>query len=145
MGAPRFNADTLPPAMLARMSPEARAALGLQTKAEHFAAHQPKREDHAERELQKLCEQELSLRGIETLHLSYRAREKKGWPDLTFALPHRPIVVELKSATGKLENDQVRVLTRMAANGWEVYVIRDFDRFRDLLDGKELNEERFPQ
>jgi hypothetical protein len=92
-------------------------------------------DDLAERELQKLCEWELSRREIAFLHLSPRAREKKGWPDLTFALNGRPIAVELKSDGGTLSEAQEAMLTLMKANGWEVYVMRAFSLFNDLLNG----------
>ena len=83
--------------------------------------------------LQKLCEQELSRRNIVYLHLSPRAREKQGWPDLVFALNGVPIACELKSATGKLSSDQSKLFARMAANGWRTHVVRSFDHFKNLL------------
>jgi hypothetical protein len=92
-------------------------------------------DDKAEADLQRLCEQALGLQGIYFLHLSPRAREKAGHPDLTFALDGRPIAVELKSATGKLSEDQIRVLSQMKRNGWEVYLLTAFEAFRILLHG----------
>lgn len=99
-------------------------------------------DDLAERELQKLCELELSRREIPFLHLSPRAREKRGWPDLTFAMPStgQAIAVELKVKGGKLSQDQIMMLTRMKASGWHVYVIRSFDLFRDLLNGYQITQ-----
>ena len=101
--------------------------------------------------LQKLCEQELSRRSIEFLHLSYRAREKKGYPDLTFCVrfpsahnPHdyviEPFAVELKTKDGRLSADQMDTLKRMASNGWTVRVIRSFESFVKLLRGIEDGE-----
>jgi len=94
----------------------------------------------AERDLQRLCELELHRRGIEYLHLSPRAREKTGWPDLTFALRREPIAVELKSERGRLRDEQVTMLKRMKANGWRVYVLRDMAVFVDLLNGEPIAE-----
>ena len=94
-----------------------------------------KADDKAEKELQSLCERELSRNEIAYLHISFRAREKAGWPDLVFALDGRPIAVELKAKGGKLSPDQVKMLTMMKKNGWEVYVLRAFQDFYDLLHG----------
>jgi len=104
-----------------------------------------KHEVKAEKDLQRQCEQELHRRGIEYLHLSPMAREKKGWPDLTFAwrlnlIMGIPIAVELKAPAGTLSDDQVKVLTNMKANGWYVYVIRDMAVFVDLLNGMDVEQ-----
>lgn len=88
---------------------------------------------NAERQLQKLCEQELSRRNVEYLHLSYRAREKKGWPDLTFAWKGKPYAVELKSQIGKLSEEQAHCLARMKENGWEVMVLRSYAPFARIF------------
>jgi hypothetical protein len=97
-------------------------------------------DDKAEADLQRLCEHALGMRGIYFLHLSPRAREKAGHPDLTFTLNGRPIAVELKSATGKLSKEQVCVLSQMKDNGCEVYVLRTFDGFHDLLTSHEIEQ-----
>lgn len=88
---------------------------------------------NAERQLQRLCEQELYRRGVEYLHLSFRAREKKGWPDLTFCWCGKAYAVELKSQTGKLSEEQERCLGNMKANGWEVMVIRSYAPFARIF------------
>jgi len=97
-------------------------------------AHAPASRPQAEKELQRLCEQELSRRGIVYLHLSPMAREKVGWPDLVFCANGIPRAVELKTATGRLSPDQERILSRMQANGWQTYVVRSFDVFKSLLE-----------
>ena len=86
-----------------------------------------------EKDLQRLCEQELSRRNIVYLHLSPMAREKQGWPDLVFASAGIPCAVELKSATGKLSDDQQKTLALMARNGWITAVIRTFTDFLAFL------------
>ena len=121
---------------------EAGRLAGLNVERETKADHQ------AERELQRLCESELMRRGIEYLHLSPRAREKQGWPDLTFCVPSvytyiamsnpnpcgTPYAVELKTRTGRLSDAQKGTLGRMQDNGWCVRIVRDFDAFRAILD-----------
>lgn len=87
-----------------------------------------------EKALQSLCERELHRRGIEYLHLSPRCREKAGWPDLVFAAAGRPCAVELKGPTGKLSDDQKRILDGMERNGWEVAVLRTFEQFRAFIE-----------
>ena len=100
-----------------------------------------------ESELQSLCELELNRRGIAFLHLSPKAREKKGWPDLVFCFRTSagepwPCAVELKGPVGVLSNDQIDVLTRMRENVWHTYVIRDMTTFVDLLNGHKPEEWR---
>jgi hypothetical protein len=100
-----------------------------------FKGPAPSRHPSRESELQKLCESELNRRGIEYLHLSPMAREKKGWPDLVFALHGTAYAVELKSQTGTLSDDQSHRLARMEQepNRWTVRLIRTFEDFRRLL------------
>jgi len=93
----------------------------------------PATQSQDERALQRLCEQELTFRGIIYLHLSFRAREKVGWPDLTFALQGIPYVVELKTASGSLTKDQTHILADLKANGWRTHVIRSYEAFTTLL------------
>lgn len=94
----------------------------------------------SEKELQRLCESELNRRNIVYLHLSFRAREKIGWPDLTFHLPgpnRGAYAIELKTATGKLSDAQNNMLCRMADNGWTAHVCRSFDEFLTVI-GREF-------
>ena len=102
----------------------------------------------SESDLQSLCESTLMRYGIAYLHLSFKAREKKGWPDLTFCLFRTleyyytswPCAVELKSKGGKLSGEQVTCLTTMKKNGWHTYVLREYEPFRDILLGKDVPE-----
>ena len=62
----------------------------------------------------------------------------KGWPDVTLVRERdrRLVFVELKSATGKLEPEQERVLSILRAAGCETYVWRpaDLDEAYRVLD-----------
>ena len=87
-----------------------------------------------ERDLQRLCEHELTRRGIWFLHLSPKAREKQGTPDLLFALAGGAVAVELKTVDGKVSDDQARCHQEMTNNGWTVEVCRSFESFRAILD-----------
>jgi len=91
----------------------------------------------AERDLQEMCNNFLNALGIIYHHLSDRAREDKGYPDLTFCYHGRPIAVELKSHKGRLSKEQRMKLTLMSAdkNGWETYVVDSLEDFRRVLDG----------
>ena len=142
----RFDqSDLLNPRIAAMVRPEDRAALGL-------ALPDPAKGEAArESELQKLCEAELSRRGIEFLHLSPRARDRRGWPDLTFVTMIQlaavvfgitPFAVELKTRTGRLSDVQRETLTAMERNGWTVRVVRTFDDFTRLLAGDTAAGER---
>ena len=100
-----------------------------------------------EKVLQRLCEQDLGMRGIYWVHIPWRARHSKGHPDLTFCIPPkclpgqkfepgRPWAVELKSATGKVSADQQKTLALMGQNGWNVAVVRSFAEWRRVVFGE---------
>ena len=91
-----------------------------------------------ESELQRQCEHELRRRHIAFLHLSPRAREKVGWPDLTFAVYGKAVAVELKTPVGKLSPEQEQLHRELAASGWDVRVIRSFEKFHELVKGIEV-------
>ena len=82
-----------------------------------------------ERDLLKLCSHELTRRGISFLHLSPRAREACGWPDLIFVNAGSPWGIELKTATGRLSKEQIEMQKRMEMNGWNVATIRSHEAF----------------
>ena len=126
----KMNTAEITPKLAAMMSAEDRKAFGVLTPDECRVKH----EAQEEAPLQRLCEQELSRRGIVYLHLSFRAREKIGWPDLTFVISGCPYAVELKTATGKLSEAQAWTLGRMKENGWSCHVCRSFDQFQTILN-----------
>jgi hypothetical protein len=87
-----------------------------------------------EKQLQALCECELYRRGLAFLHLSPRARERVGWPDLTFVIGGTPFAVELKAAAGVVSEEQEACLSLMAENGWRVAVIRSIEAFLGFIN-----------
>lgn len=113
------------------MSDKDRKALKVLLPAERAA----KLERQSEKELQRLCESELNRRNIVYLHLSFRAREKIGWPDLVFAVHGKPYGIELKTTKGILSLEQIDLLTRMADNGWITHVCRSFEEFIKVIGG----------
>jgi hypothetical protein len=84
--------------------------------------------------LQQAAEQWLALHGIEYLHLSPRAREKQGWPDLVFAVNGRAVAIELKKPSGVVSEAQRDCLDRLAANGWRVAVARSIEEVRRVVE-----------
>ena len=58
-----------------------------------------------------------------------------GWPDLVLLRPPRMIAWECKSATGKATPEQLAMLERLAACGYETAVIRpdDLDAIEEVL------------
>jgi len=119
----------LPDNIVRRMRPEDRKALGVETFEEANRRGEVKREA----DLQRACESLLMRRGIPFLHLSHRAREKAGWPDLTFVIDGVPYAVELKSATGKLTVEQEQMLKAMDRHGWRTHVVRDYKTFVEII------------
>lgn len=101
-----------------------------------------------ERDLQKLCQIELQNRGVsQFLHLSPRAREKIGWPDLTFPWQGRFCACELKTKTGTLTPEQKETLDAIQAPPMNAIVatIRGLIQFRRFLDKiKEDHEAKLP-
>jgi len=93
-----------------------------------------KQDEKDEKELQRLCELELSRRGIWFLHLSPRAREKAGTPDILACVNGVAFACELKSASGKLSEEQKATLQQMAGNGWHTVVVRSMRQFVEELD-----------
>ena len=92
-----------------------------------------------EKDILRQCHNELTRRGVKCcLHLSYRAREAKGWPDLTFAWRGQPCAGECKckEAGGSLSEDQERVLADMRADGWTTGVWWSLEEFKAFLDAK---------
>ena len=132
----RYTAASIPAHVARMMRPEDRKAAGIVLPEEAQAKHEARQE----RELQTLCERELNRRGIAYLHLSPRARERAGWPDLVFVVEGIPYAVELKTAAGRLTPEQRQMLQGMAANGWRTHVVRDFESFHALLTHRRRHE-----
>ena len=91
-------------------------------------AEAPKRE----RELLRLCCNDLCRIDVDYLHLSPKAREKKGLPDLVFFYAGRGFAIELKTATGIVSAAQKRVLERWGKHGAIVAVVRNFAEWRQV-------------
>ena len=121
----------IPEAMRRCMPAAERKAMGIQTVQDAREAY----DDRAEKDLLRLCQQELSRRGVRVVHhLSHRAREHAGYPDLTFVLKGVPMAVELKTKHGVVSGDQEATLAAMRLDGWRVRVCRTFEGFRAWLD-----------
>jgi hypothetical protein len=121
----------IPDRMRRMMPASARQSLGIQTAKEAQEAY----EVRAEKDLLRLCKQELGRRGVRVVHhLSHRAREHAGYPDLTFVLRGVPMAVELKTARGVVSADQEATMAAMRLDGWRVRVCRSFEEFRACLD-----------
>jgi hypothetical protein len=128
-----MNPAEITPKLASMMNAKDRKALGVLTPDECRVKNEAKEEAP----LQRLCEQELYRRGIMAHHLSFRAREQTGYPDLTFVIAGRPYAIELKTATGKLSEAQSWMLGHMKDNGWNCHVCRSFEQFVEIItEGK---------
>ena len=138
--------SVLPDSMLTKMSAADRKALGKAglTRADCNAITQVKNE----RELQKHIVNYLRLQGIEVnvSRMDKRKTDRKGWPDLTFAVTVTldfpkgrivkiPCAWEVKFGNGKLSPEQEKLAARLTAppNGWLFRVIRSLDEAREEL------------
>ena len=103
---------------------EARELVQVTKKWEWVPSGQDRPPAVPESQTQDECEQWLTLHRHVYLHLSCKAREKKGWPDLVFWVRGIPFAVELKNATGTLRKEQAEILQEMADDGVHVAVCR---------------------
>lgn len=87
-----------------------------------------------EKQLESMVENYLRVNEYEFLHLSFRSREKKGWPDISTVINGVPLFIELKSATGKLSEDQIRVLAKLKDQGAWVVVATTFEEVHRVIE-----------
>ena len=57
-----------------------------------------------------------------------------GFPDLVLLYKQRTILIELKTAKGKLQDNQTEVHERLTKNGFIVHIIRDFENGKAIID-----------
>jgi len=87
-----------------------------------------------ESKLQFKCMRFCRERGFPVFHDHSKKRNQPGWPDMIIFTKNRVVLVELKSATGKLRKDQVdlkRVLTWL---GHTVHVCRSYAGFIRIME-----------
>ena len=65
--------------------------------------------------------------GILCYHTYDSRRSQRGFPDLVLVGKHKVVYVELKSARGKVSNEQREWLTRLTSAGQAAYVWRPDD------------------
>jgi len=57
-----------------------------------------------------------------------------GWPDIEIKLPNgRAVSLELKSATGRMEQEQKDMRLRFMALGHEIYTVKSWKRFLEIV------------
>ena len=87
-----------------------------------------------ESDLQRDGDQWLTDHGVAiSLHFSIYAREKKGWPDSTFAIRGRACAVEYKVGKRKPTEEQLKCHARLRRDGWQVAVCRSVDELRQFV------------
>ena len=129
-----IDPNNLPDAMLRRMRPDDRPSgnAGL-TQAEADA----KREQREERAIQQDIERDLMRRSIIVCRprMDRKSTIRKGWPDLTFAYRGRFVALEVKTATGKLRQDQRDCIDALRSDpcGGVVAVVRSLRDAQSVL------------
>lgn len=102
-----------------------------------------------ERDLQKLCEQYLESRGLRYIRVpdslwafvmtskvapiwlrAFCSKHLAGIPDLVILKGSKALHVELKTEKGKASEKQ-----KLWAKDCDVHLVRDFETFRELVDG----------
>jgi len=57
-----------------------------------------------------------------------------GWPDIEIKLPNgRSVSLELKSATGRMKQEQKDMKLRFMALGHEIYTVKSWKRFLEIV------------
>lgn len=62
----------------------------------------------------------------------------KGFPDLFIAEPtakHPGLYIEMKSKTGKISDEQKKVMMKLSERGYACYVAKDLDEFIEIVKG----------
>lgn len=120
--------------ILRRIRPADRAALGpqVQTAEEATARFVARSEKHLQEEIANL----LRLRGIwfDQDAMCKRRTGTKGTPDFLLVVNGYPLALETKFGNGKLSPDQKSAIKQMQRNGWRVYLVRDLQLVKDILD-----------
>ena len=122
----------LPDAVLRKMKPEDRAALGGLLPGERMDICCAK----IEKELQRDLFNFLRCRDI-ACNVSRMDKAKTdvvGWPDFAFAVNGRAIAFECKIAGRKLTEEQLRIKEHMERNGWCYWVISSLEQARDIVN-----------
>ena len=57
-----------------------------------------------------------------------------GFPDVTLVLPNRVVFIELKSASGRLRNEQHAIAIQFSHLGNAIHVVRSYKRFLEIVN-----------
>jgi hypothetical protein len=91
--------------------------------------------------LQRKCEDWLNARGFPFLHdRSKRVNPAGMFLDLHIYLPEgRHVVIELKAKDGRnrVEKEQVETYRKLMFLGHEIYIVRSFKRFMQIMEAKQ--------
>jgi len=93
-----------------------------------------------ESEIHRQINQECHRRGLLAFHgaMHKRSARTPGEPDYTVLLPGgKVLLVEVKTKSGNLSDDQERVAAHAWQLGHKVHVVRSFVEFHDLVKGIE--------
>lgn len=93
-----------------------------------------------ESELQSKCNKWLDDRGYPYIHDKSRKKNKRGKIlDLHIYLPAgRHVVIELKVTGNKMSPEQLDTYRKILYLGHEIYEVRTFKRFLEIMEGKKL-------
>lgn len=93
-----------------------------------------------ESDLQRKCNEWLDNRGYPYIHDRSRKKNKRGKIlDLHIYLPAgRHVVIELKVTGNKMSDEQLDTYRKILYLGHEIYEVRTFKRFLEIMEGKKL-------
>jgi len=128
--------ESLPDAVLKRISPEDRKAADLPPPINELVSKAAAKSDaKREKDLQWQIVSWLRLKNVTVL---WSATNKRltitvGTPDILFAIKGRAVAFECKLPGQKPTEDQERVMNGMIRDGWKVAVIHSLDEARAVV------------
>lgn len=128
----RYSSRNLPDNILERMnkSDKPKGVAGM-TLCEVFKKEEKVREG----ELHKQISNYLRLKGIPFGHSRFGVKSTytEGWPDYTVFIHGVPILMEVKTGTNDLEDEQRRLKNELEKFGARYFIVRSLDAVRIIL------------
>lgn len=127
---------SLPDSLLRRVSPVDRKAAGLPMPiGEWLKKKADKADAKREKELQNQIYNWLRLRGITAIRsrMDRATSNNVGTPDFLLAVHGRAVALEVKLPGRKPTDEQMGMLLKLAADGWEAKVVYSLDEARAIV------------
>ena len=131
----RIESNAIPPHILALMPKEDRKPLGKagMTREEIDEKTEFKNEIELQNQIYNLLVQ-YGVKWIGYQNPRKKSQLPPGTPDFVFVWNGVPIAIEVKTKTGKLSPDQLKMIPMMAGDGWSCFVVRSLEEVFILME-----------